>query len=216
MTTRYTRLLMGAGIGLWLIAGCAEPDPVIPGALTAADERADVEGLALDREALEEVPAELEAEAVEALRQLEEDLDALRTNPAVVKERVTALREEPRPDAVALATLTAGDRVTVEGPPSVDHGFVQVRLPSGATGYLRAEVLHVGEVEELYCFDHSPLFERPDSTTPPKAWLPMATSVLVLEVEGPWVGVLLADGERGWMFSADLAEDPAVLDLGGS
>lgn len=215
-------ILTGAALCLLLGAGCSDPVPVtmveppadaesllvIPGELAAPDPGDPP--LAMEGE---EVMA-VEAEA--AMRRLEEELDALQVNPAIVWIEQAAVREEPTPVGLMMTVLVRGERVSVLNDKAPEQGFVHVRMRNGATGFVKQEALLLGDVEELFCFDNSPFFTAPDSTAKPADWLRMGTPTFVLASKGAWVEVMLVDGRKGWMLASDLADDTTVLDLGGS
>jgi hypothetical protein len=181
----------------------APEDPATPDALFAAAE-------------LLESEEQMAAEAEEAIRQLEEELDAMQITPAVVWAEQAAVREQATQVSLMMSVLVRGERVSVLGPADAEGGYVQVRMRNGATGYVKKQELLLGDIEQLYCYDNSPFFARPDSTTKPQDWLRIGTPAFMLASKGSWIEVMLGDGRKGWMLSSDLADDPAVLDMGGS
>jgi len=168
------------------------------------------------------LPDFMEAEAEEAIRQLEQELDALQITPAVVWAEQAAVREQATQVSLMISVLVRGERVSVLGATAAadaadaENGYVHVRMRNGATGYVKQQELLLGDIEQLYCFDNSPFFEKPDSTTKPQDWLRIGTPAFMITSKGAWIEVMLGDGRRGWMLSSDLAEDTAVLDMGGS
>jgi hypothetical protein len=220
-------ILAGTALCLTLVAGCDEPMPV-----TLIDPPSDGEAIVLEVPMDPAAPAEelgtarwlegeelMVAEAEEAIRQLEHELDALQITPAVVWAEQAAVREQATQVSLMMSVLVRGERVSVlGGTDQIDDEqvYVHVRMRNGATGYVKQQELLLGDIEQLYCFDNSPFFAKPDSTTKPQDWLRIGTPAFMIASKGAWIEVVLGDGRKGWMLSSDLADDTAVLDVGGS
>ncbi len=131
--------------------------------------------------------------------------------PGVIWVLQTGLKQAPQEMGTWNAALTRGQRVQIIKSSLTDNGYVRVQLSDQSSGFILAEDVLVGEVEELFAFESSGLFSEPDSKTTPKATLPLGTPLFVLGTEGEFVEVMLPGGERGYMHHTDLARDPEEL-----
>ncbi|MFH1811222.1 MAG: SH3 domain-containing protein [Pseudomonadota bacterium] len=221
-TTRNTPFAILTGL-LLLGAGACSENHASPGVDTGPD------ALALQEEILDEVEqvlapfdrdgdAAMPGMAIQAVDvipvepRVEPEAPAAEDlMPGVIWVLQTGLKQTPQSSGTWNAALTRGQRLQVVKGSLTDSGFVRVMLPDLSTGFILADDVLVGEVEELFAFESSPLYAEPDAKATPKATLPLGTPLFVLDSQGNFVEVMLPGGERGWMLNTDLARDPEEL-----